>query len=82
MLVDDVPDDGIEQRIAQKLQPLVVQRLALVVALARTLVGQGCLVVADVLRIEADNVAQLPAELFLIAPERQSQSLNDVLKVH
>jgi hypothetical protein len=43
----------IENRIAKKFQPFIVQRLAFLVALADALVHQGLTVVLDVMGIEA-----------------------------
>ena len=67
MLVDDMSHHSIQQGVAKKLQPLVVQRLAFLVAPAGTLVGQGRLIVTDVAGIEPDDVVERRKKLLLLA---------------
>jgi len=70
----DVSHYGIEQCVAQKLQSLVVQGLAFLVALSRTLVGQCRFVIANVIRVETNDVAQRLSQLLVFA-ERQTKTL-------
>ena len=81
MLKDNMTHSSVKHRIAKELQPLIVQRASLVVALSRTLVGQCQFVVADVIRIEAYHLSQLPPQ-FLIIAEGQAQAFDNVSKVH
>ena len=56
MAVDDITHCSIENGIAKKLQALVVDGLALFVAMHDALVHQSQLVVADVVWVKADDV--------------------------
>ena len=55
MMVHDVAHNGIENGIAEKLEPLVVDGLALAVAVHDALVHERHLVVVDVAGIKAEN---------------------------
>ena len=79
--VNNVTYSSVEYSITQKLQSLVVQRLALVVALADALVHQRHLVILDVVRIESQYLVKRRKKLLLLA-ERELDSINDVIKLH
>ena len=81
MFEHDVTDDSIEDGIAQELQPLIVQRLALVVALADALVHQRHLVILDVVGVEPQYGVKRRKKLLLLA-ERELDSINNVIKLH
>ena len=55
--VDDVAHGSVENGVAQKFQSFVVHRLALGVALEHAFVHECQLIVADVVRIEAYDLA-------------------------
>ena len=55
MAIDDVAHSTIEHGIPQKLQALIVDGLALIITVADTFVQQCCLIISDVVGIEADN---------------------------
>ena len=81
MVVHDVPHDGIEQGIAEELQPLIVQRLALFVALRDAFVHQRQLIVPDVAGIEPHDAVKRRKKLLLLA-ERELDAVDDFTKPH
>ena len=81
MTVNDVTHSSVEYSITQELQSLVVQRLALVVALADALVHQRLLVILDVAGIESQYAVKRRKKLLLLA-ERELDSINNVIKLH
>ena len=70
MVVHNIAHGRIENSIAKKLQPLVVDGLSFLVAVHDTLVHERHLVIADVAWQEADDVAQRQIKL-LILSERE-----------
>ena len=77
----DVSHHGIEHGIAQKLQTLIVQRTALVVALSAALVCECHLVVVDALRIEAHDALQRLSQ-FLVFLKRQTHAGKKIFYHH
>ena len=70
-----------EKGIAKELQTFVVQWFPLVITASYTLVHQRLLVVADVMRIETDDVVKGRKKLLLLA-ERELYAFNDITKPH
>ena len=75
--VDNIAHGCVEHGVAQELQTLVVDGLSFLVAVHHALVHQGHLVIADVVGIEADDVAQRRIKLLILA-EREPYSVYDV----
>ena len=81
MAVDDIADCCIENRVAQELQPLIVQRLSLVIATAHTLMQQSLLIVVDLTGVEPHDVIKRRKKLLLLA-EREPDMVDNILKPH
>jgi len=81
MTVDNIADNGVQDGIAEKLQPLVVHGLPLLVAVHHALVHQSKLIVADVVGIEAENLAQRQIKL-LILSKRELHSVEYITTQH
>ena len=79
MLVYDVAHNSIEDGVAQKLKPLVVDGLALGVSSHDALVHQSQFVEADIVRIKTDDVEQRRIKLLLLT-EREPYSINDIIQ--
>ena len=77
-MVYDVAHDGIEDGIAKKFQPLVVDGLAFLAA-HDALVHQGLLVVFDVFGEESQDVVNRQIKLLLLA-EREPYSADEVIQ--
>ena len=81
MTVNNVTHSSVEYSITQELQSLVVQRLALVVALADALVHQRHLVILDIVGVESQYLIKRRKKLLLLT-ERELYSIYDVIKPH
>ena len=81
MAIDDITHRSIEYGIAEELQPLIVQRLALIVTFADALVHQRLLVILDVAGIETQYLVKRRKKLLLLA-ERELDSINNIVKPH
>ena len=79
MAEDDVADDSVEDGIAEKLQPLVVDFLAFGVAVGNALVHQRNLIETDVVGKDAENSVQRQIKL-LILSEREPYSIDDIIQ--
>ena len=81
MAIDDMTNCCIEDGVPKKLQSLIIQRLALVVAPADTLMHQSLTVVLDVVGIEAQYLVESRKKLLFLA-EREPYSVNDIINPH
>ena len=81
MTIYDIAYRSIEYGISKEFQALIVQGLALVVALTDALMHQRLLVILDVAGIESQNVVKSRKKLLLLA-EREPYTVNDVTKPH
>jgi hypothetical protein len=84
MAEDDVADHSIEDGVAQKLQAFVVDRTPFLIATAYALVQQGLFIIADVVRIETQNMIKSRKKLPLLA-EREPDSvyyIKEIITLH
>ncbi len=79
--VHNIAHYSVEHRVAEKLEPLVVQRLSLVVAPGYALVHESQLVVFYVVGVEPHDVIKGRKKLLLLA-ERELNPVYDIVIQH
>jgi len=79
--IDNMAYGSIENGITKELQPLIVQRLALVVALADALVQECLAIILDMVGIEAEYLVESRKKLLLLA-EREPYAVDEIINPH
>jgi hypothetical protein len=76
-----IAHSSIEDGIAEEFQPLIVQRLSLLIAPSDALVHKSLTIIVDVMRIEPKNIVESRKKLLLLA-ERELNTVNDIINPH
>ena len=81
MAIDNVADNRLENGIAEKFEPFVIDGLSFVVALRRTAVEKGRFVIVDMVWVEAQYLVKTRIKLLILA-ERELYTRYQMTNLH